>query len=159
MVVNNSDDPPPPDDDNVSVQISPGGSRAVVAFTDQGTETGLMKNGNDNVNMDNITAQDENQDKNNSHETEIQRLEEIAIKNSRMNSMGERIKSAEPYNYWQDFSIKPAGYMKRVVGVHFKNTWATLTPEAIAELINKDLGIDDPTKALTSMGINGRRIT
>ena len=156
--------------DDVHVTYSPGCTSAVAVFgnendgNDNGiTESGMVQNENENTDdagkVDGTAQQKKTRNEDIIPETDEARLEALAIKNSRMNIMGERVKSAEPYGYWQDLSAKPAGYMKRVVGVHFKNTWSPPTPEDIDQLIKVDLGLEDPSKALTSMGINGKRIT
>ena len=75
--------------------------------------------------------------------------------------MGQLILSAEPYNYWQDFTINPIGYMTRVVGVYFTSTgrWNPTSLD-VKQLIEVDLGYKENAKEkITAIGRNGKRIT
>ena len=154
MVVNDGDDPPPPDDDgsNVMVQVSPGGSSAVVAFGNPGDQSELNADTTEKLNENN------NQDEGRKKREEL--LEEEAIKKGRLNAMGELVKSAEPYNFWNDMETTPPMYMRRVVGVFFKsNSWTPPSDDDIENLLKVDLALDDPSEKITSMGINGKRAT
>ena len=86
-------------------------------------------------------------------------LEARCIKEGRLNAMGELVMSAEPYNYWQDFTIKPLGYMTRVVGVFFKVGRWNPTDADIEQLVSRDLGFKNPHDKITSIGQNGKRVT
>ena len=68
-------------------------------------------------------------------------LEEKSIQQARKNAIGDVIRSAEPYNYWQDFTKQPFGYMTKVVGVQFNSRWNP-TSAHIDQLIKRDLGFE-----------------
>ena len=91
-------------------------------------------------------------------EKRLEELENESIRLGRNNVMGQLVKSAEPYNYWQDMTIKPMGYMTRVVGVFFKGRWNP-TSVQIDHLLKKDLGFADPHQKISAIGQSGKRIT
>ena len=73
--------------------------------------------------------------------------------------MGELVRSAEPYNYWQDFNKQPFGYMTRVIGVQFNSRWNP-TSAQVEQLIKKDLGFEGKEhEKVVAVGRNGKRIT
>ena len=90
---------------------------------------------------------------------DMRKLEERSIQQARRNSMGELVRSAEPYNYWQDFNKQPFGYMTRVIGVQFNSRWNP-TSAQVEQLIKKDLGFEGKEhEKVVAVGRNGKRIT
>ena len=88
-------------------------------------------------------------------------LEAKCIEQGRRNAMGQLVLSAEPYNYWQDLTIQPSGFMNRVVGVYFNNTgrWNPSSLD-VKQLIEVDLGFkEDAKEKITAVGRNRKRIT
>ena len=92
-------------------------------------------------------------------EDEQKHLEELSIKAARKNAMGDVIRSAEPYNFFQDPSQVPYGYMSLVVGVYFKTDWFPTTHH-IVQLLDFELGYEKIRHdKIQAIGRNGKHIT
>ena len=86
-------------------------------------------------------------------------LEEKSIKDARKNAMGHEIRSAEPYNYFQDMTKLPFGYMTLAVGVFFNSRWNPTSID-IKNMIEVDLGFKDQShEKIAAVGRNNKHIT